>query len=114
MLIVHSIDNDYFIEQSQLVHLVRLRINFLIKKLSIQILTNLFVRLALPEPSRIEHRDLSHSRRPAQEVKYDLWREPDTKPVFTFMLRPRLIQEGIGCKLICCVSGKPPPKVGHS
>ncbi len=28
MLIVHSIDNDYFIEQSQLVHLVRLRIYF--------------------------------------------------------------------------------------
>jgi hypothetical protein len=44
-------------------------------------------------------------------MEFDLWREPDAKPVFTFMLRPRLIQEGVGCKLICCVSGKPPPKV---
>jgi hypothetical protein len=46
-------------------------------------------------------------------VEFDLWQEPDTKPVFTFMLRPRLIQEGIGCKLICCVSGKPTPKVKY-
>ncbi len=41
----------------------------------------------------------------------ELWREPDSKPVFTFMLRPRLIQEGVGVKLICCVNGKPQPKV---
>jgi hypothetical protein len=46
-------------------------------------------------------------------MEFDLWREPDAKPVFTFMLRPRLIQEGIGVKLICCVSGKPPPKVNQ-
>jgi hypothetical protein len=66
--------------------------------------------IALPVTPQIERRDLS-PRRPIQEMEFDLWREPDSKPVFTFMLRPRLIQEGIGVKLICCVSGKPPPKV---
>jgi hypothetical protein len=50
-------------------------------------------------------------RRRLHETEIDLWSEPDSKPIFTFMLRPRLIQEGIGCKLICCVGGKPPPKV---
>jgi len=46
-------------------------------------------------------------------MEFDLWSEPDSKPVFTFKLRPRLIQEGVGVKLICCVSGKPPPKVNY-
>ncbi|CAF4348959.1 unnamed protein product [Rotaria socialis] len=65
----------------------------------------------LPETPRLEHRDVSYSRRPAHEAEVSLWHEPDTKPVFSFMLRPRLIQEGIGCKLICCINGKPQPKV---
>lgn len=69
------------------------------------------INLALPEAPRVEHRDVSYARRPAHETTGELWREPDSKPVFTFMLRPRIIQEGIGCKLICCVSGKPQPKV---
>jgi hypothetical protein len=47
-------------------------------------------------------------------MEFDLWSEPDSKPVFTFKLRPRLIQEGIGVKLICCVTGKPMPKVNYS
>lgn len=42
---------------------------------------------------------------------FDLWKEPDAKATFTFKLRPRLIQLGIGCKLLCCLSGKPVPKV---
>ena len=70
----------------------------------------LSIRIALPVRPVIEHREISQARRP-QEMEFDLWQEPDAKPVFTFMLRPRLIQEGIGVKLICCVSGKPPPKV---
>lgn len=69
--------------------------------------------LALPETPRVEHRDISYSRRPAHEAEVNLWREPDAKPTFSFNLRPRLIQEGIGCKLICCVNGKPQPKVRH-
>ncbi|CAF2085028.1 unnamed protein product [Rotaria magnacalcarata] len=66
---------------------------------------------SLPETPRLEHRDVSYARRPAHEAEVSLWHEPDTKPVFSFMLRPRLIQEGIGCKLICCINGKPQPKV---
>lgn len=46
-------------------------------------------------------------------MEFDLWAEPDSKPVFTFKLRPRLIQEGVGVKLICCVTGKPMPKVSQ-
>ncbi|UJR09906.1 hypothetical protein I4U23_014128 [Adineta vaga] len=65
---------------------------------------------SLPVTPQIEHRELG-PRRPIQEMEFDLWSEPDAKPVFTFKLRPRLIQEGVGVKLICCVSGKPPPKV---
>ena len=74
------------------------------------IFLSLYVYLALPETPRVEHRDISYSRRPAHE-EVSLWREPDSKPTFSFNLRPRLIQEGIGCKLICCVNGKPQPKV---
>jgi len=69
-------------------------------------------QIALPVTPIIEHRDVSQ-RRPIQEMEFDLWSEPDSKPIFTFKLRPRLIQEGIGVKLICCVTGKPMPKVNH-
>ncbi len=69
-----------------------------------------FFRIALPVTPIIEHRDVSQ-RRPIQETEIDLWSEPDSKPIFTFKLRPRIIQEGIGVKLICCVTGKPMPKV---
>jgi hypothetical protein len=68
--------------------------------------------IALPATPIVERRDVSQ-RRAVQETEFDLWQEPDSKPVFTFKLRPRLIQEGIGVKLICCVSGKPPPKVNY-
>ena len=44
-------------------------------------------------------------------MDFNLWREPDEKATFTFRLRPRLIQSGIGVKLLCCVSGKPAPKI---
>jgi len=32
-------------------------------------------------------------------------------PSFSFPLRDRFIQDGIGVKLIACVEAKPPPKV---
>jgi hypothetical protein len=47
-------------------------------------------------------------------MEFDLWTEPDSKPIFTFKLRPRLIQEGNAVKLICCVTGKPMPKVNFT
>lgn len=67
--------------------------------------------VALPQPVRLEPREISQTRRVAHEAEVEIWQEPDSRPIFTFMLRPRFIQEGIGCKLICCVKGKPQPKV---
>ncbi|XP_065089533.1 twitchin isoform X14 [Ochlerotatus camptorhynchus] len=41
-----------------------------------------------------------------------LWQEEsDTAPVFTFALRPRVMQMRDTCKLLCCLSGKPVPTV---
>ncbi|CAF1068172.1 unnamed protein product, partial [Rotaria sordida] len=65
---------------------------------------------SLPVPSIIEYREVSYTRRLIYS-EIDLWQEPDSRPIFSFTLRPRIIQEGIGCKLICCVNGKPTPKV---
>jgi hypothetical protein len=58
-----------------------------------------------------EHESTPRQRRLAQDMAFDLWREADLKPTFTFLLRPRMIQAGIGVKLICCLSGRPVPKV---
>lgn len=65
----------------------------------------------MPKPKESESIKEQREKRAAQEMEFDLWREPDSKAVFTFKLRPRLIQVGIGCKLLCCVAGKPVPKV---
>lgn len=35
----------------------------------------------------------------------------ESAPSFTFELRPRVMQERQCCKLLCCLSGKPPPSV---
>lgn len=53
----------------------------------------------------------TRQKRAAQEMEFDLWKEPDEKATFTFKLRPRLIQVGINVKLLCCLSGRPTPKV---
>lgn len=59
-----------------------------------------------------KHQEVSSRvRRPLQEMEFNLWKEPDAKATFTFKLRPRLIQVGIGVKLLCCLSGKPTPRV---
>ncbi|CAF3418033.1 unnamed protein product [Rotaria socialis] len=69
-----------------------------------------FLSYSLPATPIVEHRELSPARRHIYN-QIDIWQEPDSKPVFSFTLRPRFIQEGIGCKLICCINGKPTPKV---
>ena len=128
MLTGHSTDNDYFSDHVRSVHRVSFFPSWFLTPrrddtptpfvLTLcwtrNLQTNdsfLLANLALPEAPRIEHRDTSYSRRPAHEAEFNQFREPDSKPTFSFMLRPRLIQEGIGCKLICCVDGKPQPKV---
>lgn len=65
----------------------------------------------LPKPKPLEKREFTYERRVFQEVKLDLWQEPDCKATFTFKLRHRLIQSGIGVKLLCCLSGRPAPTV---
>lgn len=35
----------------------------------------------------------------------------ESAPSFTFLLRPRVIQIRQTCKLLCCLSGNPPPTV---
>lgn len=65
----------------------------------------------LPQPVIIERPERHYERRRIQQVEFDLWREADLKPTFTFLLRPRLIQEGIGVKFLCVVSGRPTPKI---
>ncbi|GFU14694.1 twitchin, partial [Nephila pilipes] len=47
-----------------------------------------------------------------QEFQPILPEEPkDSAPLFTFLLRPRVIQVGIGVKLLCCLTGKPLPEI---
>ena len=47
------------------------------------------------------------------ELEYDEYKEePDKAPGFTFPLRDRFIQEGVGVKLIASLSAKPHPEVG--
>ncbi|XP_055331451.1 twitchin-like isoform X3 [Paramacrobiotus metropolitanus] len=46
------------------------------------------------------------------DLVYDLpEQERDTAPSFSFGLRHRTIQRGIGVKLLCCIDGRPPPTV---
>ncbi|XP_017494185.1 PREDICTED: twitchin-like, partial [Rhagoletis zephyria] len=58
-------------------------------------------RPAVEEPRR--------RREPLPTFKLD---EPaDRAPFFTFMLRTRIIQMGIGVRLLCCLEGKPWPTI---
>ncbi|UYV65935.1 unc-22 [Cordylochernes scorpioides] len=63
-------------------------------------------------PHDIPHVKLDEPVRTRMPYKYKLWQEPpDSAPCFTFHLRHRLIQTGLGVKLLCCLSGKPTPEV---
>ena len=68
-------------------------------------------KIALPKEKERVKREFTYERRVFQEMRFDLWQEPDAKATFTFKLRPRLIQTGIGVKLLCCLSGRPTPTV---
>jgi len=56
-----------------------------------------------PEPLPVRKRE---------QTSYKLYKqERDSAPMFTFHLRPRVIQEGRTCKLLACCSGQPHPTV---
>ncbi len=57
-----------------------------------------------PEPLPVRRRE------PVRSVK--LYKEErNSAPMFTFHLRPRVIQEGQTCKLLACLTGQPHPNV---
>jgi hypothetical protein len=50
-----------------------------------------------------------------EALAYTLWQEEkESAPVFTFLLRPRVMQIRQTCKLLCCLSGKPLPTVSFA
>ena len=56
-----------------------------------------------PEPLPVRKRELQ---------TYKLYREEkEAAPMFTFHLRPRVMQEGATCKLLCCCTGIPHPAI---
>jgi len=56
-----------------------------------------------PEPLPIRKRELN---------TYKLYKEEkECAPNFTFHLRPRVMQEGATCKLLCCCTGNPHPAI---
>ena len=43
---------------------------------------------------------------------YKLYKEEkEAAPMFTFHLRPRVMQEGSTCKLLACLTGNPHPAI---
>ncbi|KAI5726324.1 hypothetical protein M8J76_000791 [Diaphorina citri] len=47
-----------------------------------------------------------------EPLQITFWQETvESAPNFTFLLRPRVMQVRQTCKLLCCLSGKPPPTV---
>ena len=50
--------------------------------------------------------------RKREPKQYKLYKEErNSAPMFTFHLRPRVIQQGQTCKLLACLSGSPHPTV---
>ncbi|RWS15514.1 twitchin-like protein, partial [Dinothrombium tinctorium] len=64
------------------------------------------------KPVEVEAPKLEEPVRRRREAPPPVWLdEKDSGPHFTFLLRPRVIQHGIGVKLLACVSGKPTPEI---
>ncbi|CAH1969101.1 unnamed protein product [Acanthoscelides obtectus] len=59
-----------------------------------------------------EYRPEAPVVRRREPLPYMFWQEEqECAPSFTFLLRPRVMQERDTCKLLCCLSGKPFPTV---
>ena len=56
-----------------------------------------------PEPLPVRKREIN---------TYKLYKEEkESAPMFTFHLRPRVMQEGSTCKLLACLTGNPHPAI---
>jgi len=65
-----------------------------------------------PRPVELLHFKLDEPVHRKREPPPPLWiDEPDCAPMITFHLRPRIIQVGIGVKLLACIKGKPTPDI---
>ncbi|KAM3957310.1 projectin protein bent isoform 8-T9 [Aphomia sociella] len=61
---------------------------------------------------KVQRQHLPEAPRRREALPYTFWQESsETAPVFTFQLRPRVMQARDTCKLLCCLSGKPTPTV---
>jgi len=60
-------------------------------------------RLFSKEATPIRDRKIAETQRRVDE--------PDSPPIFTFLLRPRFVQEGQSVKLLACLNAKPTPKI---
>lgn len=71
----------------------------------------LIIFIALPKEIP-KYRPELHPVRRREPLGYNVWLETiESAPNFTFLLRPRVIQVRQTCKLLCCLSGNPPPTV---
>lgn len=67
---------------------------------------------ALPKDVPPYKPDIYEPVRRREPLPYHFWIETkESAPDFTFLLRPRVMQARDTCKLLCCLSGKPPPTV---
>ena len=64
---------------------------------------------AAPKPA--ETQQPVRRRQQLFSYKREWENEADSSPLFTFHLRPRVMQMHQTCKLLCCLSGKPTPTV---
>ncbi|XP_037070961.1 twitchin-like isoform X2 [Pollicipes pollicipes] len=67
--------------------------------------------LARELPRRQESQQPVRRRQPVPSYQRTWDKEADHAPLFSFQLRPRVMQMGQTCKLLCCLSGKPAPTV---
>lgn len=59
-----------------------------------------------------EYKPEAQPVRRREPLPFTFWQEEqECAPSFTFLLRPRVMQERDTCKLLCCLSGKPAPTV---
>lgn len=67
--------------------------------------------LALPKETPVYKPEIAPVRT-REPFRWTFWQEvSESAPSFTFLLRPRVMQSRDTCKLLCCLSGNPPPTV---